>query len=134
MEGQRPWHRLFGLTWMDFFTGLPVTVEMEKDLSLKKQLLDVLLIRKEAEILNCRLPDGFEDLAPYNLVTFKSHVEKLSIWTLHELVGHYVNLRKQVSPAMDEDELLPEEHFRLYAVCARYRNSWRDNWVQRWCR
>ena len=80
MEGQRPWHRLFGLTWTDFFTGLPVTVEMEKDLSLKKQLLDVLLIRKEAEILNCRLPDGFEDLAPYNLVTFKSHVEKLSIW------------------------------------------------------
>ena len=43
MEEQRPWHRLFGLTWMDFFTGQPVTVEMEKDLSLKKQLLDVLL-------------------------------------------------------------------------------------------
>jgi hypothetical protein len=120
MEGQRPWHRLFGLTWTDFFTGLPVTVEMEKDLSLKKQLLDVLLIRKEAEILNCRLPDGFEDLARFNLVTFKSHMEKLSIWTLYELVGHYVNLRKQVSPAMDEDELLPEEEFRLYAVCARY--------------
>jgi hypothetical protein len=113
MEGQRPWDRLFGLTWTDFFTGLPVTVEMEKDLSLKKQLLDVLLIRKEAEILNCRLPDGFEDLARFNLVTFKSHVEKLSMWTLYELVGHYVNLRKQVSPAMDEDELLPEEEQRV---------------------
>jgi len=120
MEGQRPWHRLFGLTWTDFFTGLPVTVEMEKDLSLKKQLLDVLLIRKEAEILNCRLPDGFEDLARFNLVTFKPHAEKLSLWTLYELVGHYVNLRKQVSPAMDEEELLPEEQFRLYAVCARF--------------
>src|SRR5437773_3847554 len=116
MEGQRPWHRLFGLTWTDFFTGQPVTVEMEKDLSLKKQLLDVLLIRKEAEILSRRLPDGFEDLAWYNLVTFKSHAQKLSVWTLHELVGHYVNLRKQVSPAMDEDELLPEDQFRLYAV------------------
>jgi hypothetical protein len=75
MEEQRPWHRLFGLTWMDFFTGQPVTVELEKDLSLKKQLLDVLLIRKEAEILSCRLPDGFEDLAWYNLVTFKSHAQ-----------------------------------------------------------
>src|SRR5438128_122138 len=41
MEEQRPWHRLFGLTWTDFFTGQPVTVELEKDLSLKKQLLDV---------------------------------------------------------------------------------------------
>jgi hypothetical protein len=120
MDEQRPWHRMFGLTWMDFFTGLPVTVEMEKDLSVKKQLLDVLLIRKEAEFLNCRLPDGFEDLARFNLVTFKSHMEKLSLWTLQELVGHYVNLRKQVSPSMDEDELLPEEQFRLYAVSARY--------------
>src|ERR1700722_4896549 len=120
MDEQRPWHRLFGLTWMDFFTGLPVTVEMEKALSVKKQLLDVLLIRKEAEFLNCRLPDGFDNLASFNLVTFKSHMEKLSLWTLQELVGHYVNLRKQVSPSMNEDELLPEAQFRLYAVSARY--------------
>jgi hypothetical protein len=120
MDEQQPWHRLFGLTWMDFFTGLPVAVEMEKDLSLKKQLLDVLLIRKDAEIPDCRLPDGFEDWAHFNLVTFKSHAEKLSVWTLLELVGHYVNLRKQVSPAMDEEDLLPLEQFRLYAVSARY--------------
>jgi hypothetical protein len=120
VQAQRPWHRLFGLTWIDFFTGQPVTVEMEKDLSLKKQLLDVLVIHKEAENLSCRLPDGFEDLAWYNLVTFKSHAQTLSVWTLHELIGHYVNLRKQVSPGMDEDQLLPEEHFRLYAVSARH--------------
>jgi hypothetical protein len=82
MEEQRPWHRLFGLTWSDFFTGQPVTVEMEKDLSLNKQLLDVLLIHKEGEILNCRLPDGFEDFARFNLVTFKSYADKLSVWTL----------------------------------------------------
>jgi hypothetical protein len=53
-------------------------------------------------------------------MTFKSHQEKLSAWTLLELLGHHVNLRKQVSPSMDEDDLLPEEDFRLYAVCARY--------------
>jgi hypothetical protein len=105
---------------MAFFTGLPVAVEMEKDLSLKKQLLDVLLIRKDAEVPDCRLPDGFEDWAHFNLVTFKSHAEKLSVWTLLELVGHYVNLRKQVSPSMDEEDLLPAEQFRLYAVSARY--------------
>jgi hypothetical protein len=120
MEEQRPWHRLFGLSWMDFFHGLPVTVVTEKDLSEKKQELDVLIIRKEPGPLDCRLPDGFEDLAGYNLVTFKSHRDKLSVWTLMELIGHHVNVRKQVSPGMDEDELLPEEEFRLYAVCVRY--------------
>jgi hypothetical protein len=111
---------LFALSWLDFFRGLPVTVDPEKDLSVKKQLLDLLLIRKEAAILSCRLPDGFDDLARFNLVTFKSLREKLSDWTLKELLGHYVNLRKQVSPSMDEDDLLPEEDFRLYAVCARF--------------
>jgi hypothetical protein len=120
MDAQKPWHRLFALSWVDFFRGLPVTVEPEKDLSVKKQLLDVLLIRKEAGLLNCRLPDGFDDFANYNLVTFKSHQEKLSEWTLMELLGHYVNLRKQVSPSMDEDELLPDDDFRLYAVTTRF--------------
>jgi hypothetical protein len=105
---------------MDFFRGLPVTVDMEKDLSLKQQRLDVVLIRKEAASLPCRLPDGFEDLRAYNLLTFKSHKEKLSVWSLQELVGHYVNLRKQESPSMDEAELLAEDQFRLFAVTARY--------------
>jgi hypothetical protein len=53
-------------------------------------------------------------------VTFKSYQEKLSAWALEELLGHYVNLRKQVSPSMDEDQLLPPGAFRLYAVSARY--------------
>jgi len=124
MESQQPWHRLFGAAWMDVLTGQPVTVEMEKDLSLKKQLLDVLLIRKEAEALSCRLPDGFADLARFNLVTFKSAAQKLSLWTLHELVGHYVNLRKQVSPGMDQDELLPAEQFTFTRSVSVIRSSW----------
>jgi hypothetical protein len=41
-QEQRPWHRVFALAWMDFFRGLPVTVELERDLSVKKQLLDLL--------------------------------------------------------------------------------------------
>ena len=75
MDEQRPWHRLFGLSWTDFFRGLPVTVEPEKDLSVKKQLLDILLIRKDAQTLDCRLPDGFEDLGTYNLVSFSAPCE-----------------------------------------------------------
>ncbi len=118
MSEPRPWHRLFWLSLIDFFRGMPVRVEFEKDLSLKQQLLDVVLIRKEASPLPCRLPDGFEDLAAHNLVSFKSYQEALDGWALNELVGHYVNYRKQVSPSMQE--LLPEADFRLFAVSVRF--------------
>ena len=117
MSEPTSWHRLFGLSLVDFFRGMPVSVEMEKDLSLKQQLLDVVLIRKEAGPLPCRLPDGFEDLATHNLVTFKSYQEALDGWALNELIGHYVNYRKQVSPSMQD--LLPEADFRLFAVGVR---------------
>jgi hypothetical protein len=63
-----------------------------------------------------RLPDGLDNLATHNLITFKSHQETLDDWALKELTGHYVNYRKQVSL----DKLLPEEEFRLYAVCSRF--------------
>jgi hypothetical protein len=68
--------------------------------------------------LNCRLPDGFEDLAAHNLVSFKSYQEPLTGWALDELVGHYINYRKQVSPSMQD--LLPEADFRLFAVSVRF--------------
>ena len=95
------------------------------DLSLKQQFIDLVLIRKRPERLPRPLPDGFEELAAHNLVTFKSHQEALDAWTLWELVGHFVNYRKQASPSLHE--LLPEEDFRLFAVCAR----WPHNRAQR---
>jgi hypothetical protein len=112
------WHRFFGLILIDFFSDSPFVVELEKDLSIKKQLLDIVILRKEEGAFNKRLPDGFENLTRHNLITFKSHQETLDDWTLKELTGHYVNYRKQVSPTMQA--LLPEEHFRLYAVSARF--------------
>ncbi len=117
MEEQRHWHRLFGMSWTDFFVGLPVVVEMEKDLSHKQQLLDVALIRTNDEPIPHRLPDGFEDLATHNLITFKSHHDTLDGEALNELVSYYVNYRKQVSPSMND--LLPESDFRLFAVSVR---------------
>ena len=120
MDEQRPWHRLFAAAWTDFFRGSDAVVEPERDLSVKKQMLDVLIIRLGAGPLPWRPPDGFEDMAPYNLVTFRSHRDKLSTFALQELVGHYVNLRKQVSPTMDEPDLLPADDFRLFAVAARF--------------
>jgi hypothetical protein len=118
MSEPRPLHRLFGLSWIDFFQGSPVGVETELDLSLKQQFVDVVLIRKEPGPVPRRLPDGFEELAAHNLITFKSHQEALDDWALMELVGHYVNYRKQCSPSLDD--LLPANDFRLFAVCARF--------------
>ena len=121
MSEARPLHRLFGLSWIDFFQGTPIAVETELDLSLKQQLLDLVLIRREPGPLPRPLPDGFEELTAHNLLTFKSHQEALDGWALWELVGHFVNYRKQVSPSAQI--LLPEDDFRLFAVCARFPHN-----------
>ncbi len=118
MLDPKPLHRLFGLSLIDFFDGTPIAVETELDLSLKQQHVDIVLIRKEPGPITKRLPDGFEELANRNLLTFKSHRESLDGWALWELIGHFVNYRKQASPSWQE--LIPEDEFRLFAVCARY--------------
>jgi hypothetical protein len=118
MADQRQWHRLFGMSWTDLLTDQPATVVTELDLSIQKQLLDVVILRKTAEPLTIRLPDGFEDLAEHNLISFKSYQETLDAWALDELVGHYVDYRKQTSPKTDD--LLHETSFRRFAVSARF--------------
>ena len=111
------WHRLFGLALSSFFRDSPFEVELEKDLSLKRQLLDVVIVRKRAGILTQPLPDGLDNLAEHNLLTYKSWHEPLDDWVLKELTGHYVNYRKQISAWK---KLLPEEKFRLYALSTRW--------------
>src|SRR5438105_59196 len=118
------WHRLFGLILTDFFTDSPYVVELEKDLALQKQLPDVVVLRRWPGRFAGRLPDGLDNLAAHNLITFKSHHEALDDWALKELTGHYVNYRKQVSQARPPGRpLLPERDFRLYAVCSRYPHN-----------
>jgi hypothetical protein len=121
MSEPRPLHRLFGLSWIDFFHGTSIDVETEMDLSAKQQFVDLVLIRRGLEPIPRPLPDGFEELAAHNLLTFKSHQEALDGWALCELIGHYVNYRKQSSPSFDD--LLPETDFRLFAVCARFPHN-----------
>src|SRR5205823_5289954 len=60
-------------------------------------------------------------LATHNLVSFKSLREALDAWAMKELIGHYVAYRKLVS--LSPSELLPEDQFRLYAVCARFPHN-----------
>ncbi len=120
-EALRDWHRLFGLLLTDFFTGSPFAVEVERDLSQQQQFLDVVIVRRRRGKFAGALPDGLGDLAQHNLLTFKSLHEPLDAWAVRELIGYYVAYRKLVSPS--PSELLPEDRFRLYAVCARFPHN-----------
>jgi hypothetical protein len=46
MSQPTPFHRLFGLSWIDFFDGTDVEVETELDLSIKQQFIDLIIVRK----------------------------------------------------------------------------------------
>ena len=120
-DALRDWHRLFGLLLIDFFTDSPFTVEVERDLSEQRQFLDVVILRRAGGRFSGRLPDGLNGLAAHNLITFKSHHEALDAWAMKELIGYYVAYRKLVSPS--PSDLLPEDQFRLYAVCARFPHN-----------
>jgi hypothetical protein len=120
MDELQPWHRLFGLSWTDFCEGSALEVNPERDLSVKQQFLD-LLLRRCPGPLPQPLPDGFDNLGDNNVVTFKSHQEPLDGFAVCEAIGHYANTRKQVSPSMQK--LLPEDGFRLYAVCVRFPHN-----------
>jgi hypothetical protein len=54
-------------------------------------------------------------------MTFKSFHEALDAWAMKELVGYSVAYRKLVSPS--PSDLLPESHFGLYAVSARFPHN-----------
>lgn len=64
------WHRLLGLTLIDFFANSPWQVEVERDLSWKQQRLDILVLRRGPGAFAGQLPDGLDELATYNLLTF----------------------------------------------------------------
>ncbi len=63
-------------------------------------------MRRGAGAFAGRLPDGLEDMAEHNLLTYKSFREPLDDTAIDELIGHFVNYRKQV--ARKRDELLPK--------------------------
>ena len=119
------WHRLFGLTLMDLLTGSNYQVELEKELSVKKQYLDVVIIRKTTGKPLMEIPVGLEQLTEHNLLTYKSLREPLDDWAIEELIGHYTNYRKLISPV--GEKLLPANQFQLYAVSTRYPKQLLNN-------
>ena len=73
MSSQRPFHRLFGLAWMDYFEGSKAKVEPELDMATQQMLLDVAITLEDPQTLGSPLPHGFEHLGKHNVVTFKSY-------------------------------------------------------------
>ena len=148
MDTLTPWHRLFGIALTDLFTGRPWRVDVEKELALKSQRLDILIIERRPGAVTdagpaalADLPDGLERLAAHNVLTYKSQHQPLDAWALDELIGHFVTYRKLVSierartpaapgagaepahelvePPRETYRLLPEDDFGLYAVATR---------------
>jgi hypothetical protein len=122
----RNWHRIFAVSLADVVTGLPFHVLQELELAQIKQRLDVALIRLFEALLGQRfwpdLPDGLEDLADHNLVTYKSLHESLSCSAICELVSHGVLYAKQEWD--DWEAALPDPaRLRLLAV-ATHRPAW----------
>ena len=138
---RKPWHRWFGILLADQFIGRPWSVAMEEELALKSQRLDILIIERSgavdaaARAALAELPDGFDDLAAHNLLSYKSAAEPFNAWALEELVSHYVTYRKLVSlrcarPAAEHPDeplaeppgaypLRPARDFRRYAIATR---------------
>ena len=111
-----PWHRLFGLLLMDYLSTRGFDVELEKDLSLKRQYLDVVVVvQTEREPALAGICDGFDNLGRHNLLSYKSLHQSLNAWALEELIGHYVNYRKILG--LKEGR---SGDIRLYAVCTRH--------------
>ena len=110
------WHRLFGLLLMDYFSDRGFSVELEKDLSLKRQYLDVVILEQQDQRVELSgICDGFDNLSSHNLLTYKSKRQSLSLWAIEELIGHYVNYRKVLGRGK-----VKGKDIRLYAVSTRY--------------
>ncbi|MBK5941612.1 hypothetical protein CCR96_20645 [Halochromatium roseum] len=141
------WHELLGKALTDALIGLPYSVSTEEELALRSQRLDVLIIEQAAAVSSNRrgaqvtaadlqCPDGLDDLAAHNLLSFKAAGAPYDAWALEELNSHYVTYRKLASiralqqrPADDERPisepskaypLLPALDFRSYAVATHF--------------
>ena len=92
------WHRLWGLMISPLFEKLGCETQVEVDLSQKKQLLDVVVVKKTDKLnwdaVDPALYEGFENLNSYNLLSYKSHHEGCNLFTTIELNGHLANFMK----------------------------------------
>ena len=113
------WHYMLSMTLTDFFSDTNYKVEAEKELKIS-QFLDFLVVEGDMgkPIPEEEMPDGLEDIAEYNLFSYKSMHQALDSWTIDELISYYVLFRKIASPSLDN--LLSFEKFRLFGISTRF--------------
>ena len=112
------WHKILGMTLVDFFSNTNYSVEIEKELELP-QFLDYLVVKGDnINHSSLILPDGMETLSQYNLLTFKSLRQPLDLWAVDELISYYVLYRKIISPS--PEKLISENNFKLFCISTRF--------------
>lgn len=117
MSERIQWHRLAGLVLTPLFKQLGCETQLEVDVSLQKQLVDIIVVRKEKDVVDySSLPpiywQAFDDLNAHNLMTFKSYSESFNAEALEELYGHLTNYRKVNEVASGQ--------INLYAIVHHY--------------
>jgi len=115
------WHNLLGITLTDFYHGTSFRVDLEKEIKYPQYIDIVVVENKQADQLESQLesqPDGLENLAKYNLITYKSLWEPLDSWTIDELISYYVLLRKVTS--LESKNLIPVSEFNLIGIATRF--------------
>ncbi|KOR32465.1 hypothetical protein TI05_07130 [Achromatium sp. WMS3] len=122
-KGNKKRHRMMGrvLQWkipQSFYE-----VHLEEDTSHIAQLLDGLILKRNPQQqlpANIELPDGLTLDAEINLLTYKSPQESLNLWTIQELISHYVGYRKMLKNQDPNHVWKDADQFALYAITTMF--------------
>lgn len=112
------WHQILGNALKDCFSDTSYSVEIDKELMIK-QFPDILLVEEHQGKKIDQSLRGLENLAKYNIITYKSWREPLDSWVIDELGCYYVLFRKIISQEPDKP-LLSEKNFKLYGISTRF--------------
>ncbi len=90
-------HRVAGLSLSPVMERLGFTTEVEIDVSFKRQIIDIICVRR-AKVVDPPLPpiywQVFDELNDHNLMSFKSYSESFNGHALEEFYGHLTNYCK----------------------------------------
>ncbi|KOR29199.1 hypothetical protein TI05_15540, partial [Achromatium sp. WMS3] len=130
-SGNMDWHDFLVHFLKQSLKTQPYLIEMEKLVAKRDQYLDCLIISKASidapnsipfpsfPIAEAPLPDGLILEKTYNLISYKSCRESLTLWAVQELIGYYTGLRKDLRPEYAQ-QLPDAQLFQLYIVTTHY--------------
>jgi len=115
-EKRTHWHRLIGLILRPLFTAFGFETEIEVDLSIKEQLVDIIVVRKNKTPKHSGLPkeywEIFNNFNEHNLISFKSYSESFNVKSILEVTHYLISYCKvyRVNP----------DKVNLYAIIHHY--------------